>query len=126
MGFSMSIFSHASSHANSQATRTPRKKRAVRVKRKPIKIARRKAIPVRIRECVWRDNNGDGLDGRCFCCDKPISFVEFECGHVVSVADGGSDDAGNLRPVCTVCNRSMGTQNLDAYKKIVRASLHPQ
>ncbi len=39
----------------------------------------------------------------------------WECGHIVSVRDGGNDSVGNLRPVCSTCNKNMGTENMDSF-----------
>ena len=45
----------------------------------------------------------------CFCCNvEPITFANFECGHVQSGVNGGDDKIQNLRPICSLCNKSMG------------------
>ncbi|MDE2095886.1 MAG: HNH endonuclease [Patescibacteria group bacterium] len=41
-----------------------------------------------------------------------ITRDNWECGHIVSVKNGGSDAVDNLRPVCKKCNGSMGEENM--------------
>jgi hypothetical protein len=54
----------------------------------------------------------------CFCCEKTmINQFEFQCGHVVAEARGGETTVENLRPICGLCNQSMGTANLFEFKK---------
>ena len=59
-------------------------------------------------------------DHRCVCC----GYGEYETGwrpnkdHIVPVADGGSDSADNLQPLCRPCNTSKmcDTANWRAYR----------
>jgi hypothetical protein len=65
---------------------------------------------------VWEMHIGNKLQGDCQCCKhEKISIANFECGHVQSVAHGGKNTLANLRPICSMCNRSMGAQNMDEY-----------
>ena len=79
---------------------------------KPKKLrAPRKKIPNALRLAVWNDFAKDSE--LCFCCKREkISIANFECGHVVAVKNGGLDNIQNLRPICSQCNRSMGTKNM--------------
>lgn len=66
-----------------------------------------------IPECE-KSPEGDVL---CPCCEmNPINQGCFEAGHIVSFKNGGSDEISNLRPVCSICNKSMGIMNMDEYK----------
>jgi hypothetical protein len=77
----------------------------------------RKAIPKKIRGEAWKIQFGDSTKGACFCCKKELDvFDDWHAGHILSHANGGSDTAENLRPVCGSCNLSMGTENMDAFK----------
>ncbi len=72
-----------------------------------------KKIPQSVRHQVWEIYMGNYYRGQCPVCDcNEISVGYFECGHVVSRAEGGLVTVDNLRPICGECNRSMGTQNL--------------
>lgn len=52
----------------------------------------------------------------CYCCGiTEIHQLAFECGHVISVANRGTDDITNLRPICSLCNKSMGTKDMNTF-----------
>ena len=74
----------------------------------------RKTIPKQLRGQVWR-NYFDTIENSCLLCDNIISLDDFECGHVISVKNGGSNKASNLIPICGKCNKSMSSMNLDEY-----------
>lgn len=79
--------------------------------------APRKSIPKKIRGEVWEKHFGDSTQGSCYCCKIPLKIMDtWEAGHIVPHAHGGPDTADNLRPICVSCNRSMGTENMDAFK----------
>ena len=62
---------------------------------------------------------GDNIaQHKCLCCKKTtIKNVEFECGHVVAKSKGGGDEIHNLRPICSSCNKSMGTTDMIDFVK---------
>ena len=75
---------------------------------------KRKHVSKCLRREVWNryigEENGTHA---CFCCETSImSQFLFEVGHVVSVRDNGDLSIDNLRPICGLCNRSMGTMNM--------------
>jgi len=76
---------------------------------------RKKTISKVLRGQCWEKRNGRSKDGACYCCGKPITDDEFECGHVTAEADGGETAIGNLEPICRTCNRSMGTQDMHEF-----------
>jgi hypothetical protein len=78
---------------------------------------RRKCIPAPLRRKVWNTYMGEECSkGKCICCgDNVITPFMFECGHVVSDYYGGTLSIDNLRPICCICNRSMGKQNMAIY-----------
>ena len=51
-----------------------------------------------------------------------MSQFFFEVGHVVSVHDNGDLSIENLRPICGLCNRSMGTMNMVEFIKAQKLS----
>lgn len=81
----------------------------------------RKSIPAQIRFECWTRENGKSLEGKCWCCDAALRFIEFEAGHLVSVALGGQNLLDNLRPVCRTCNNNCRTKNMIDYKKELKA-----
>ncbi len=59
---------------------------------------------------------GDIIKHKCLCCKKAnITNMDFEVGHILAVSNGGNDEISNLRPICSVCNKSMGSKNMREY-----------
>mgnify|MGYP001559438308 CR=1 FL=1 len=77
---------------------------------------KKKAIPPKLKEDVWRRDFNNIMDGVCYCCGSKITFREHECGHIIAERMGGKTNINNLRAVCRSCNRSMGVQNMEEYK----------
>ena len=82
-------------------------------------ISRKKKIPKSVKTHIWNLYIGPQInEHRCLCCKKSlIKITDFETGHVVSEKDGGSLEITNLRPICAVCNHSMGTMNMIEFVK---------
>jgi len=67
---------------------------------------------------VWEETYGTEC-GKHECyigCGKMISQGDFECGHIMAESKGGPTNRSNLKPICSQCNKSMGTMNLEEYK----------
>ena len=91
--------------------------KAIKKKKRNPKRNNRKQIPKMIRGKVWEQYHGTSLIGACYCCKRELhAFDAWHVGHIVPHANGGSDTASNLRPLCASCNTSMGTQNMDEFK----------
>lgn len=82
-----------------------------------VKDARKRAsLPSAVRMAVWNAYFGrEAGVGQCYCCGEQIFQQAFECGHVVAAAKGGSDAVDNLRPVCSICNKSQGDDHMDDF-----------
>lgn len=80
--------------------------------------AKRRLMPKNVRMDVWSKFMGKVWEGDCVVCGRVIDCTEFHVGHVVAHARGGTDHVDNLRPICAPCNTSMGTQDLDEYRKM--------
>jgi len=77
----------------------------------------RKSIPKSLKNKVWDHYIGPEKGvGNCYCCNNKIDSKNFECGHVTAVKNGGINSLQNLRPICSCCNKSMGTENLEKFK----------
>jgi len=62
---------------------------------------------------VWFRKFSTQLVAKCpVCLREEISPFRFHVGHIISLAEGGNNLAENCQPVCDVCNRAMGKQNL--------------
>ena len=78
----------------------------------------RKNIPKTLKNKVWDKYIGaEKGQGKCYCCKGFLDSKNFECGHVTPVKKGGQNILSNLRPVCSCCNKSMGTKNLEVFKE---------
>ena len=71
-----------------------------------------------LRCAVWTKYIGKDIGtSKCLCCNiKEISCFDFECGHVVAESKGGPTNIENLRPICSICNNSMGTTDMNEFK----------
>ena len=88
-------------------------------KLKKQKTVRKKRIPKKKRQEVWTANNGESLSSKCYCCNiEDLNGMGYwECGHILSESNGGNLDTSNLKPICSGCNKSMGSKNMDDYMK---------
>lgn len=89
-------------------------------KTKTVKKKRKKKISPLVRFTVWKKYIGDKIEAKCFCCwtnkITPFTYFNtFHAGHIKSEANGGEIEIGNLLPICSDCNSSMGTTNWDEY-----------
>ena len=90
---------------------------------KPNVQPKRKSIPKAVKNSVWNKyietDDPKKLIGKCFVgCGCEITIANFEVGHVNAYSNGGSDKVENLRPICSTCNKSMGTMNLLEFKDL--------
>jgi 5-methylcytosine-specific restriction endonuclease McrA len=75
-------------------------------------------IPKKLKNMIWDKYVGKEKGvGLCYCCSEEIDSKNFEAGHIIPEAKGGPTNIDNLRPICSCCNKSMGTQNMDGFKK---------
>jgi hypothetical protein len=82
-----------------------------------------KKIPKAVRTAVWNAYYPENIKGKCYVgCGEDITVHNFECGHVVARVNGGDISVPNLRPICSSCNKSMGTHNLEEFKRIHKFS----
>jgi 5-methylcytosine-specific restriction endonuclease McrA len=69
-------------------------------------------IPKALREQVWLKNIGQQYQHKCLVdwCQNIISVFDFHVGHNIPESHGGKTDITNLKPICSRCNLSMGSQ----------------
>ncbi len=80
-------------------------------------IKKRINIPKSVKKKIWRRLFGERFRGNCPVCKEEIERDDFEAGHIISVKNGGSDNEDNLQPICKECNRSMGDEDLNEFKR---------
>ena len=78
---------------------------------------KRKYIPKAVKESVWKKYiSQTELKGNCFIgCGTKLQINNFEVGHVIALSNGGKNTIENLRPICSLCNKSMGASNMDNF-----------
>lgn len=84
---------------------------------KRICILRKKSIPKSLKTVIWDKYIGKNVrSAYCICCVHQIIKVEnFEAGHIISENEGGETNDTNLLPICSTCNKSMGTKNMELF-----------
>lgn len=78
---------------------------------------RKKSIPAALKRKVWNKWVGEEIGKtKCLCCQlTEITQMSFHCGHIIAEANGGHLKMDNLKPICSSCNSSMGTTNMDVF-----------
>ena len=75
-------------------------------------------IPKCVRNSVWRLYFKNKITGLCQCCKiEKISYASFHSGHIKSERCQGTTSLDNLKPVCQMCNLSMGTMDMNDFIK---------
>ncbi len=77
---------------------------------------KRKKFPKTLRHSLWRSIFTDNMNGFCNVCFAPVNIENFHAGHIISVKYGGTDNINNLKVICSLCNLSMGSMNLNDFK----------
>ncbi len=79
---------------------------------------KKEKIPAAVKNTLWYNFFQDSTTGKCQCCKiEAISKSIFDAGHIISEATGGKVELSNLRPICKLCNSSMGKMNMDEFIK---------
>lgn len=73
---------------------------------------KKKNIPRALREQVWLKYCGNEFTVKCPIrwCNNQITAFDFHVGHNIPEKKGGTLDINNLKPICSKCNLSMGSQ----------------
>ena len=69
-------------------------------------------IPKALREQVWLTHMGRRYEGKCVVrwCKNNMTVHDFHVGHDIPESKGGATELSNLKPICSRCNLSMGSQ----------------
>lgn len=55
---------------------------------------------------------------KCFCCrDETITPFNYVGGHIIARVHGGKYVIDNIKPICNLCNGSMGVRNMYEFMK---------
>lgn len=73
-------------------------------------------IPIKMRMKVWNKYCKNKYECKCLCCNYNImSIYNFSCAHIIPESKGGQITIENLKPVCHLCNTSMGMNKYNNY-----------
>ena len=78
-------------------------------------------IPRALREQVWLQYFGKKYETSCYIrwCKNNIDVFNFQVGHNIPESKGGLTVLENLRPICSRCNLSMGSQySIDEWNRL--------
>lgn len=69
-------------------------------------------IPKALREQCWVQNFGQKFKHKCYIkwCKNTINVFDYHVGHNIPESQGGKLCLENLKPICSRCNHSMGSQ----------------
>ena len=77
---------------------------------------KRRTISPLLKQPVWTMVAGDSCVWPCYICKQPLhSAGRWAMGHVKSDMCGGESSLSNLRPVCQLCNSTVGWRHMDLY-----------
>lgn len=76
-------------------------------------IANKRPLRKYVQNAVWNSHFHEQFYGECICCRGVLSIQNFEVGHIIAKSKGGDNSIANLRPICGLCNKSTGTENMD-------------
>jgi 5-methylcytosine-specific restriction endonuclease McrA len=85
----------------------------------------KRKIPAAIRQQVWLTYCGKRFEYKCavIWCTNVLTPFTFEVGHNVPESKGGLLELDNLKPLCSNCNKSMGsTYTIDEFSAMYKKS----
>jgi hypothetical protein len=115
-GLKMSKYFQKYRHGEIEIKAEPIKAESIQV---AVPVKKKSVIPKKVKTDVWNTYISPHINAHlCLCCKKTIiQITDFQLGHVQSEKDGGTTEIGNLRPICSACNFSMGTTNMVEFVK---------
>ena len=80
----------------------------------------KRAIPKALREQVWLHHIGHQFSAHCKTpwCSNTMTVFDYHTSHMIPEIDGGPADIGNLIPLCSKCNLSMGTMTFGEWSRL--------
>lgn len=91
-------------------------------------MGKKQKIPLALREQVWILYLGETkFKHKCNVkwCENIITPFNFEVGHNIPESKGGATNIDNLRPICSKCNKSMGSQySIDEFSELSKRTIN--
>tara|TARA_B000000475_G_scaffold164112_1_gene132040 strand:- start:130 stop:1197 length:1068 start_codon:yes stop_codon:yes gene_type:complete len=78
---------------------------------------KKKNIPKKLKIDIWNHYIGNNIRTcKCLCCNiTDISIENFHAGHIISEKNNGLTTINNLLPICSGCNLSMNSKNMEQF-----------
>ncbi len=77
-------------------------------------------ITIEMKNQLWNSHFPNTTKANCPCCGLYIIYKEnYEAGHIIAESLGGETKLGNLTPICSLCNKSMGIINYIDFKLMI-------
>jgi hypothetical protein len=80
-----------------------------------------RSTPIILKTQVWNNRIGKYIGCiKCpMCLTNEITQLSYEKAHIISRKHGGENTVDNLVPMCNICNKSLGINdvNMDVYNK---------
>ena len=89
-------------------------------------IGKRESIPKAIKAQLWERDFGEAYSGSCQLCSEQFKVTSslWHASHIISHAQGGSDNIENLTILCASCNLSMGAMSFTEYKSKYQSQIN--
>lgn len=86
---------------------------------------KRSSITKTMKKEVWKKLFKNNDSGYCpiFKCKSELKRdipYGFQCGHIISVSEGGKTIVSNMKPICGSCNNKMSGTNWDEYEEKIK------
>lgn len=84
-------------------------------------MQQKQKAPAALRQSIWLRWVGKKFESKCSVtwCRSVITPFTFEAGHNIPESKGGDASLENMRPVCGVCNKSMGNRfTIDEFNRL--------
>ena len=79
-----------------------------------------------LRRKIWQNEFNSKGKAKCPCCRTTnVTVWDFHVGHRVAKCKGGANRESNLRPICALCNMSMGKLDWEVFAKQFTSSKIP-
>lgn len=116
-GFYLGMFKHTSDEYKYRwVTDIIRMETNIDYEHKKKTRAKRTSVYKNVKSDSWDKYTNKQFAVHCICCNyNQITVHNFHAGHIISHANGGSSSIDNIMPLCSSCNLSMSSKNMEDF-----------